>query len=133
MGELSKVILAVDDEFIILESLRIQLERNFGNDYILEFSDSAEVALDILQELHGENKIISLIITDWMMPGMKGDEFSRLVRQQYPEAKLVMLTGQVDHNVLKVVLEQNLVDKVISKPWSEYQIKESVEELIPHV
>ena len=127
MQELSKVILAVDDEFIILESLRIQLERNFGDDYILEFSDSAEGGLDILQELNDANKIISVVLTDWMMPGLKGDEFAKLVREKYPEVKIIMLTGQVDQKVLQVVLEQKLVDCVISKPWSEYQIKEEIE------
>jgi CheY-like chemotaxis protein len=128
--EAPKLILAVDDEFIILESLRIQLERNFGVDYILEFADCAESGLEILTEAFSENKKLSLVITDWMMPGMKGDEFARTIRTNYPETKIIMLTGQVDQNVLQKVLEDNVVDKVISKPWSEFQIRENAQELL---
>jgi CheY-like chemotaxis protein len=128
--EATKLILAVDDEFIILESLKIQLERNFGNQFILEFADSAEYGLEILNEAKTEKKDIAIVITDWMMPGLKGDEFASIIRRDFPNTKIIMLTGQVDQNVLQKVLENKLVDKVISKPWSEFQINEAVQSLL---
>jgi CheY-like chemotaxis protein len=130
MTNLKKALLAVDDEFIILESLRLQLERNFGEQFILEFADSAEYGLEILEELKEKGIDFFVVITDWMMPGLKGDEFARLIKKNYPESKVIMLTGQVDQNVLEKILEEKLVDKVISKPWMEWQIKESVEQAL---
>ena len=130
MSNHKKLILSVDDEFIITESLRIQLERNFGDTYILEFADSAETGLEILQDVLHSDISQSLVITDWMMPGIKGDEFAKTIRSTYPQTKIIMLTGQVDHTVLNVIIENNFVDKVIAKPWLEYQIIEAINELI---
>ena len=68
-------ILCVDDEAIILESLREQLERAFGDQYIYEMAEGAEDAWEIIQELYGDGVRILVIISDWLMPGTKGDEF----------------------------------------------------------
>ena len=127
MSSAKKAILAVDDEYIILESLRIQLERNFGEDFILEFADSAEHGMEILQELKAQGINVPLVFSDWMMPGLKGDEFAQWIKSNYAPTKVVLLTGQVDQNVLQKVLEEKLVEKVISKPWAEWQIKETIE------
>ena len=129
MGTSKNVILAVDDEFIILESLRIQLERNFGDKFILEFADSAEVGLEIINETIADKNEVVLVLTDWMMPGLKGNEFSKIIRDKYPNTKIVMLTGQIDQNVMNDTLEKKLIDKLISKPWSEYQVVDAINEL----
>jgi CheY-like chemotaxis protein len=70
-----KAIICVDDEIIILESLREQLEKHFGDQYIYETAESGEDALEIIDELEDEDIEIAIIVSDWLMPGMKGDKF----------------------------------------------------------
>jgi len=44
------VILCVDDERIVLESLRTQLRQAFGDAYLYEGAEDAEEALEVINE-----------------------------------------------------------------------------------
>ena len=124
-------ILTVDDEKIILDSVRSQLERNFQQKYLLEFAQSAEEAMEITHELVSEGITILLIISDYMMEGMKGDAFASWIRETYPQIKVVMLTGHMGQELSKELLGAQLVEKIIQKPWKEEELVELVERLSP--
>lgn len=66
------VILCIDDEQIILNSLSKQLIRKFGTRFEYEFAESGEEALEILDELDEEGKTVVMAISDQIMPGMYG-------------------------------------------------------------
>ena len=53
------------------------------------------------QQMARTNEMIDLVITDVMMPEMKGDELLSLVRQSHPEAPVIVITafGSVEHAV----------------------------------
>ena len=72
---LESAIICVDDEVTILESLKEQLKRTFGDRYIYEVAESADEAWEIIEELKADNINIILIVSDWLMPKTKGDEF----------------------------------------------------------
>jgi CheY-like chemotaxis protein len=124
-------ILTVDDEKIILDSVRAQLERNFQQKYLLEFAESAEEAMEITNDLVTEGITILLIISDYMMEGMKGDAFASWIRETYPQIKVVMLTGHMGKELSKELLGAQLVEKIIQKPWKEEELVELVERLSP--
>ena len=88
-----KAVLIVDDEAILLMSLRQEVSIKFGSDIACYTALSAEEGLERSEKLHDEHKSLFLVISDWLMPGMKGDDFLRRVRAMHPEAKLVMLSG----------------------------------------
>lgn len=67
------VILCVDDEKIVLTSLKEQLKRPFGKAFDIETVESAEEALELCNELLVEKIELPLLITDHAMPGIKGD------------------------------------------------------------
>jgi CheY-like chemotaxis protein len=112
-------ILAVDDERIILDSIRIQLEKNYNTKYLLEFAESADEALEIVDALTNSGVNILLVISDYLMPGMKGDEFATILKQKYPDVNIVMLTGQITTEASTTLLDKNIILKLISKPWQE--------------
>ena len=68
------VILCVDDERMVLDSLRTQLAAEFGNAYTYEGAEDAEEAFELISELNDTEVSVIVIISDWLMPGMKGDE-----------------------------------------------------------
>ncbi|OAD23176.1 two-component response regulator, partial [Candidatus Thiomargarita nelsonii] len=70
-----QVILCVDDEEMVLNSLEMQLKEQFGDKYIYELAENAEDALEIIEELDEEGTEVLIIVSDWLMPGIKGDEF----------------------------------------------------------
>ncbi|MDM8559952.1 response regulator [Candidatus Parabeggiatoa sp. HSG14] len=118
----NKAILCVDDEFIILETLVEQLEKKLGNKYIYETAETAEEGLEVLEELINDNVDILIIVSDWLMPGMKGDEFLTKVYQQFPDIVTVMLTGQADEESIVHAKNSANLHACLFKPWSEEEL-----------
>ena len=113
-------IVCVDDEKIVLDSLNSQLTRNFGNNYNYEFAESGKEALEIIEELgHEEDETIYVVISDWLMPGMKGDELLEEVRKKVANVKTILLTGHMDSKVIQEIEKSSKGIKVIHKPWNE--------------
>lgn len=113
-------IVCVDDEKIVLDSLNSQLTRNFGNNFNYEFAESAEEALDIIEELRSEDdEMIYVVISDWLMPGMKGDELLEEVRKKVDNVKTILLTGHIDNAIVRDIEKADKGIKCIYKPWNE--------------
>ncbi|MGB3267547.1 MAG: response regulator [Microcoleus sp.] len=121
------VILCVDDEVVVLNSLKIQLKKEFGDAYLYEVAENADEALEIIEELkqEDENEIL-VIVSDWLMPGIKGDEFLILVHQKYPQIVKVMLTGQADEMAIERVKEQANLHRCLYKPWDGNELVETI-------
>jgi signal transduction histidine kinase len=111
-------ILCVDDEAIVLDSLKEQLKRRFPN-CAIEIAESGEEALTILQELQAENYDLALVISDQLMPGMKGDQLLRQVHQQAPQVLTVLLTGQASSEAIGNAVNGANLYRYIAKPWDE--------------
>jgi CheY-like chemotaxis protein len=120
------VILCVDDERIVLDSLRTQLSASLGNNYIYEAAEDAEEALDLIQELSEDNVSIVVIISDWLMPGMKGDELLIRIHEQFPKVVKILLTGQADEVAINRAKEFANLHCCLSKPWSGEELMETI-------
>jgi CheY-like chemotaxis protein len=124
---LKPVILCVDDEVVILNSLKIQLKKEFGDGYLYEVAENADEALEILEEIQGEEESdILVIVSDWLMPGIKGDEFLIRVHQKYPKIVKVMLTGQADEVAIARVKEEADLHRCLYKPWDRQELVETI-------
>ena len=120
-------IVCVDDEKIVLDSLNSQLSRNFGNNFNYEFAESAEEALEIIEELRKEDdEMIYVVISDWLMPGMKGDELLEQVRQKVDNVKTILLTGHIDNKTIRDIEQSGRGIQVIHKPWNEKDLVELI-------
>lgn len=69
------IILCVDDEKVVLDSLWDQITTALGEEFECELAESAEEGLDVIEELKDDGKPIAVIVSDQIMPGMKGDAF----------------------------------------------------------
>jgi len=119
---MNKAILSVDDERIILESLKFQLTKNFQNEFILEFAESGIEAIEIVDELINDKIELLLIISDYLIPQMDGEELIKIIKNKYPDINVVMLTGQANSTVINELLKSKLLNEVILKPWSEEEL-----------
>ena len=81
-------ILLVDDEPAILQTLRILLA---SGGYAVETAWSSKEAWDILNQSG-----FDLVVTDFNMPGMKGDELAARIKQRCPEMPVILLTASVE-------------------------------------
>ncbi|MGF1570108.1 MAG: response regulator [Nodosilinea sp.] len=119
-------ILCVDDEASILKALKEQLKRCFGGQYVYEVALSAHEAWEVIDEFEEEGIKILIIVSDWLMPHIRGDEFLAAVHQRFPEIITVMLTGQADEVAIeRARLTANLYS-CIHKPWTEEELKQVI-------
>lgn len=121
-----KAIICIDDERIILDSLVEQLEKHFGEDYIYEPAESAEEAFEIIEDLDDEGIEIELIVCDWLMPGMKGDEFFLRIDLKYPRIIKVLLTGQADEALVYNLKQEADKFEVVHKPWGKDELIDAI-------
>jgi CheY-like chemotaxis protein len=107
-----------------LDSLNAQLTRNFGNTYNYEFAESAEEALEVIEDLsQSDSDVVFVIISDWLMPGMKGDELLEKALQRVGDVKTILLTGHVELSLLSDIEKRaNGQIQTIYKPWSEEKL-----------
>ncbi len=126
-------ILCVDDEAIILLALKSSLQYHFGSRFSYEIASSADEALKIMEELTQEGMQVALVISDWQMPGMKGDEFLVLIRKMYPLTASIMITGQAEEDAKHRVLEEAKASKILDKPWNSKELFGLIERLCPKI
>lgn len=123
-------ILCVDDEPVILESLKEQLKRHLPQNYELESAESGEEALEVIAELYQEGLEVALVISDQIMSGLQGDELLIQLHQNHPQMLKIMLTGQADVQSVGNVVNQASLYRYISKPWDETDLILTVQEAL---
>lgn len=116
-------IVCVDDENIILSSLGEQIENIFGEEFIYEYAENAEEGMEVLEDLTNEDIKVLVIVSDWLMPGKKGDEFLIEVHKKFPDIIKVMLTGQADETAIENAKNNAGLFACIYKPWTVDQLE----------
>ncbi|MDY6781767.1 MAG: response regulator [Cyanobacteriota bacterium] len=119
-------ILCVDDEASVLRSLEIELREAFQDNYFYEFAESADEALEVLDELQEDDVQILIIVSDWLMPGVKGDELLIKVHQKFPRIAKVMLTGQADEEAIERAKIEADLYQCLRKPWKNSELVETI-------
>ncbi|MES2859268.1 MAG: response regulator [Pseudomonadota bacterium] len=120
------VLLCVDDEIIVLTALKDQLRRAFGNAFLIDVAESAEEALELLDELAGQGHELLVIVSDWQMPGMKGDEFLVQAHQRFPTVVKIMLSGQAEPAAVERARREAGLHEFLAKPWNAEELVESI-------
>jgi CheY-like chemotaxis protein len=123
----NKAILCVDDERIVLVSLRNQINKYFGDRYRCEFAESVDEAWEVMDELNLEGVKILIIVSDWLMPGIRGDEFLIQVHQRFPKIVKILLTGQADEAAINRTRQYANLHSYIPKPWDEETLVKVIE------
>ena len=80
-------VLIVDDEKEIRDSLALRYELQ---GYETLVAKNGKEALKILSE-----KKVNIVISDIMMPVMNGVQLMKVIRQEFPMIKVIMITGYV--------------------------------------
>lgn len=111
-------VLVVDDEPLLREAMQRLLERD---GYDVEVFSDARFALARLKE-----RAFDLVITDFSMPGMAGDEFIARIREFLPAQRILMATAFVEEYR---VFGQPAggADAVLLKPFAFKELSDAVE------
>jgi len=125
-------IMIVDDHEIVREGLKSLLELEDDVEEVLEASSSAE-CFSMLSECSPH-----VILMDLKMPGVNGIDTTRLIKNEYPQIKIIVLTNYDDEDfviesikagadgyVLKDVKKGDLV-KIIRKTLQGHVVVDSL-------
>ncbi|AOP34704.1 hypothetical protein A0128_13085 [Leptospira tipperaryensis] len=123
---MDKAILFVDDEALILMSMKSQVKRHLGDGYRYETALDAGEAWQIIEELVHEDVRILIIISDWLMPNVKGDEFLRQVHSKYPDIQKVIVTGHADDSSIEALKKEINLRSYLKKPWDERELVSTI-------
>ncbi len=123
-------IVCVDDQPTILDALLTQLERAVGDRCEIEIAESADEALELLEYLRRHGEIIEMLISDEIMPGIKGSQLLQIVNTRFPGVMKVMLTGQAGLDSVAYAINNANLDKYFTKPWEYRDLKLSVQNLL---
>lgn len=109
-------LVCVDDERILVESLRIELRKELGDEFQVEAALSGAEALDLIGPLLDEGADLAVLITDEKMPGMAGHELLAAVSRLSPSTALVLMTGYGDAEAVREAVNVGLY-RYFTKPW----------------
>ncbi|TGL73267.1 response regulator [Leptospira levettii] len=127
-----KGILFVDDESIILLSMKSQVKHHFGERFKYLTAENANEAWDLIIELEEEGNSVAVIISDWSMPGMNGDEFLRKVHKRFPSIEKVIITGFADEKLVTALEKEIGLVTCLKKPWDEKELITAISQAIDH-
>lgn len=121
-------IFLVEDESIVREGLRDNIPwQQYGYDFVGEASDG-EMALTQIRKLQPD-----VLITDIKMPFMDGLSLSSIVSQEFPNIKIVIISGYDDfeyaRQAIKVGVEQYLLKPITRATMQKVllEIREKIE------
>jgi PAS domain S-box-containing protein len=113
-----RTLLYVDDEVNLLAAVRRQM-RHTG--YRMLVASSAEEAFEILAKTE-----VGVILCDQRMRGMSGTEFLSRVKQMYPDAVRMVLSGYTDLQSVTEAVNRGAIFKFLTKPWVEEELAGAV-------
>ena len=111
------VILAVDDDFSVLEAVVQDLRRHFGDRYRVLRASSGQAALDLCQQLETRGDKVALFLSDQRMPGMAGVEFLAATMERFPDAMRALLTAYADTEAAIRAINTAKIHYYLTKPW----------------
>jgi CheY-like chemotaxis protein len=116
------VVLVVDDESSILETLSLQLRRHHR---VVTAADGAE-ALRFLEK----SGPVAAVISDMRMPGMDGIELLRQVQVMYPDTTRVLHTAQADVTSAIAAINDGGVFRYLCKPCPTPDLRRTVQDAV---
>ncbi|MGO4695614.1 response regulator [Paenibacillus sp. 2TAB26] len=114
----------VDDEPLIRKGL---LKKIQSFEHKLTFAgeaDNGADGLELIQHLDPD-----IIFTDMRMPEMDGKSLMKIVHQQYPDKKMIVISGHSDFEYMKEAISAKVVSYLL-KPFSREEIHRTLEQAI---
>lgn len=119
-----KRILVIDDDEMIRDVLKELLEIN---GYAVELASNGKMGVELYQKAPAD-----VVITDMIMPQSNGILAILSIRKNYPEAKIIAISGggrNVTHDYLYAA-NQFGANKTFQKPVDSDELLSAVDELV---
>ena len=113
----------VEDEVVMREGIKNNIPWEQEGFYFAGEASEGEMAYPLIQKTRPD-----ILITDIRMPFMDGLEVSRLVKQEMPDMKIIVLSGYDEFEYAKEGISIGITDYLV-KPVSGAQLLEAVKKV----
>jgi CheY-like chemotaxis protein len=114
-----------DVELLFRQKFRKELK---SGEYDFHFAFNGEEALRYLHTLNPFDLV--LVLSDINMPGMTGLELLKVIKAEYPDLRVMMITAYGDQANFTKAIETGASD-LLTKPVDFTQLKEKIHQLNP--
>ncbi len=129
-SEPGKLILCIDDEPVILMAMAMELRKSFGREYIIETATTLGDLLELAGDYRGDGVELSCVISDWIMPGAKGEDVAAALRALSPGLPVLLMTGHAETEAAERSIGQGGPYAILRKPWRNKELVERLNELL---
>jgi VCBS repeat-containing protein len=122
-------ILAVEDDPLVLQSLRTILEQDGHHVYT---ADSGQSGIDAFAAAQANGDLFEVVITDLGMPLVDGRAVAAAIKTMSAQTAVILLTGWGQ----RLIEDEDLpphVDRVLSKPPQLLPLREALADLTPAI
>lgn len=113
----------VEDESVVREGLRDNIPwQQFGYQFVGEAGDG-EMALPLIRKAKPD-----VLITDIKMPFMDGLSLSHIIRQEFPEMKIIIISGYDDFEYARQAIKEG-VEQYLLKPITRRTLQKTLTEV----
>ena len=128
---MSKVaIVCVDDDNTVLESLKMQLTRYYDSSFILEYAESGQDALELVDQLKANGVINIVIVCDFNLGDSSGDRVLSAIHQKYPDIVKLLLSGFIPPEIIDTLTDSINLKGYIYKPWDSQNLIEAIDSAV---
>jgi DNA-binding NtrC family response regulator len=106
--------------FMPIRSSLTRLLQREGYDTVL--AENADDAFSIL-----EKKTVSVVLSDFTMPGQSGVEFLKEVKKRFPKPIRIILSGKADMKQVMEAVNSGVISHFLTKPWNNEILKDMVQ------
>ena len=117
IAQVRPTVLYVDDEEMACK----YFARAVGSEYEVLLASGAEEAVGILRANHAK---ISVLVTDFRMPGRDGGDLLRQVALDYPHIVRILVTAYADKDMLLETVNTGEVFRILEKPIAVADVRE---------
>lgn len=113
----------LDDHQIVIDGLKLLLEKSERIKVGMEHTNGFE----LVKSLRDDKNSIDILLLDLMMPVMSGQECALMVRQEFPQIKIIILSMNNDGKTVSGLIEQADIRGFLPKSVNKNELIEAIE------
>jgi response regulator RpfG family c-di-GMP phosphodiesterase len=121
-----KKIIIVDDE----PDVRAVLKMSLREKYSVTDVGSGEECIRKYNEMAERGESFDMVITDYRMPGMHGEEVVRAVKEIDRETRAIVISAFDENESIAYLRKKGVVDAYMRKPVGMRELKNKVDEIL---
>lgn len=130
MSARRRLVLCVDDNPEVLQALRRELRMGLEQSARIEVAADAAQALARLEAIAPEPGEAVVIVSDWLMPGMRGEHLIEAIAARWGPLGTIVLSGHISAEATTRLRTMPQVEDVMAKPWASEALLSMVRRLL---